>query len=381
MLFKNTLHLILILFVTEDDYQCIIVLPEGQDISQIDSAQIIIQGPEHQEEEITENTSDYIEQADQTEQAEVVGPKPLLKWTKRTKKRLLIFYINYVRSHKGKEINPKDMWADIAAKLGDKTPLSCRKMFAKLKANHNDTKQIDEIDPNVKKTPYFTLMEKVMRLKPKFLKTEQNKALKDGKVYKDVVLPDSKVEQALQYYLENIEDFVSPRYEKKYLWTELANYVCEPVTKVFNKINYLKQAYNLNTDEVAGEKTPFSDFLKSILTREEAVKLLLENTPKPIVEDSGIEETWTDEETEQLLEWYLSNLDKFKNPKYIRTYLWLEISEMLSKSAITCSKKMSEIRTQYRTMVRERPEELNQWRFLDLCQKIYGTGKKGKSDE
>ncbi|XP_026734041.1 uncharacterized protein LOC113498285 [Trichoplusia ni] len=365
----------------EDDYQCIIVLPEGEDISQIDSAQIIIQGPEHQDQEITENTSDYIEQADQTEQTEVVGPKPLLKWTKRTKKRLLIFYINYVRSHKGKEINPKDMWADIAAKLGDKTPLSCRKMFAKLKANHNDTKQIDEIDPNVKKTPYFTLMEKVMRLKPKFLKTEQNKALKDGKVYKDVVLPDSKVEQALQYYLENIEDFVSPRYEKKYLWTELANYVCEPVTKVFNKINYLKQAYNLNTDEVAGEKTPFSDLLKSILTREEAVKLLLENTPKPIVEDSGIEETWTDEETEQLLEWYLSNLDKFKNPKYIRTYLWLEISEMLSKSAITCSKKMSEIRTQYRTMVRERPEELNQWRFLDLCQKIYGTGKKGKSDE
>lgn len=379
-LFKHILHLPSILLVTEEDYECIIVLPEGQDLSQIDSAQIIIQAPE-QDQEMTENTSDFIEQADQTEHTEVVRPKPLLKWTKRTRKRLLIFYINYIRSNKGKEINPKDMWADIATKLGDKTPLACRKMFAKLKAKHNNSKRIDDIDPNVKRTPYFNLMEKVIRLKPKFLKPEQTEALIDGKMYKDVVLPDSKVEQALQYYLENIEDFISPKYEKKYLWTELANYVCEPVNKVFNKINYLKRAYNLNTDEVAGQKTPFSDLLKIILAREEAIKLLLESTPKPIVEDSGVEETWTDEETEQLLEWYLSNLDKFKNPKYVRTYLWLEISEILSKSAIICSKKMSEIRTQYRTMVRERPDELNQWRFLELCQKIYGTGKKGKSDE
>ena len=266
------------------------------------------------------------------------------------------------------------MWAEIASKLPNKTPLSCRKMFAKLKANH---KQVDLLDPNMKKTPYFALLEKVMRLKPKFVKTEQNKALKDGKVYKDVVLPDDKVVQALQYYLENIEDFVSPRYEKKYLWTELANYVCEPITKVFNKINYLKQAYNIDTDEVAGVKTPFAEFLKEIFVKEIAIKLVLENQPKPVIEEPGVEETWSDEETEQLLEWYLSNLDKFKNPKYVRSYLWMEVSGMLNKSAITCSKKMSEIRTQYRNMVRERPEELNEWRFLDLCQKIYGTGKKG----
>ncbi|PZC81916.1 hypothetical protein B5X24_HaOG211702 [Helicoverpa armigera] len=345
----------------EDDYQCIIVIPEGQDLSEIENAQFIIQ-----EQLETESQESITEEP----------PKPvkLVKWTKKTKKRLLIFYINYIRSHKGKEIIPKEMWAEISAKLPDKTPLSCRKMFAKLKANH---KQINETDPNGKKTPYYTLMEKVMRLKPKFAKTQQNKALKDGKVYKDVSLPDDKVTQALQYYLENIEDFVSPRFEKKYLWTELANYICKPVTKVFNKINYLKQSYmNENANEVT-EKTPFEDLLKEIVAKEIAIKLVLENQPKPVIEESCTEESWTDEETEQLLEWYLSNLDKFKNPKFVRSYLWMEVSSMLNKSAITCSKKMSEIRTQYRNMVRERPEELNEWRFLDLCQKIYGTGKKG----
>ncbi|KAJ8705251.1 hypothetical protein PYW07_011078 [Mythimna separata] len=351
----------------EDDYQCIIVIPEGQDISQIENARIIIQEnahtPQEQEVVLTEPPKEV---------------RPLVKWTKRTKKRLLIFYINYIRSHKGKEINAKDMWAEIAGKLPNKTSLACRKMFAKLKANH---KQIDELDPNMKKTPYFALLEKVMRLKPKFTKTEQNKTLKDGKVYKDVALPDEKVAQALQYYLENIEDFVSPRFEKKYLWTELANYVSEPITKVFNKINYLKQAYNMDTDEVNGEKTPFAEYLKEIFAKEIAIKLFLENQPKPVIEEPGVEETWSDEETEQLLEWYLSNLDKFKNPKYVRSYLWMEVSGMLNKSAITCSKKMSEIRTQYRNMVRERPEELNEWRFLDLCQKIYGTGKKGTPHE
>lgn len=279
-----------------------------------------------------------------------------------------------MRSHKGKEIEPKEMWKDISNKLTDNTPLACRKMFAKLKANH---RRMGTDDPSIKKPSYYTLMQKVMRLKPKFVKTEKSQALKDGRVYKDVVLPDEKVARALQYYLENIEDFVSPRYEKKYLWTGLANAVGESVTKVFNKLNYLKQFYNSDTDEVAGLNTPFAPLLKEILAKEIAIKLVLENEPKPVVEDSDVEVSWTDEETEQLLEWYLSNLDKFKNPKFVRSYLWMEISGILSKSAIACSKKMYEIRTQYRNMVKEAPDDLAGWRFLELCQKIYGTGKKG----
>ncbi|XP_050555253.1 uncharacterized protein LOC118280646 isoform X2 [Spodoptera frugiperda] len=350
----------------EDDYQCIIVIPEGQDISQIENAQIIIQDPPTLE--------TVPEEPAPTNQPKEV--KPIQKWTKRTKKRLIIFYINYIRSHKGKEIKAQEMWKDIASKL-NKTVQSCRKMFAKLKANH---KQLDKSDPNVLNNPYYSLMAKAMRLKPKYEKGDQNKSLKDGKVYKDVALPDDKVIQALQYYLENIEDFVSPRYEKKYLWTELANYVCEPITKVFNKLNYLKQQYNSDTDEVAGQKTPFGELLKEIQAKEIAVKLVVDNNPKPIIELPDDEETWSDDETEQLLEWYLSNLEKFKNPKYVRSYLWLEVSELLKKSAIACSKKMSDVRTEYRNMVREKPEELNAWRFLDLCQKIYGTGKKGATN-
>lgn len=319
-------------------------------------------------------TSGLETNAPETNASETTTQKVPVKWTKRNKKRLLIFYINYIRSHKGKEIQPKEMWKEIASKLQDKTPLSCRKMFAKMKANH---RQIADDDSNVKKPFYYPLMEKVLKLKPKFVKREQNQALKDGKIYKDVVLPDDKVLSALQYYLKNIEDFVSPRFEKKYLWTELANFVGEPVTKIFNKLNYLKQFYNSDTDEVAGQKTPFAPLLKEILAKEIAIKLVTENEPKPIIDDSGVEVPWTDEETEQLLQWYLSNLDKFKNPKFVRSYLWIEISAILNKSAVACSKKMSEIRTQYRNMVRETPGELAGWRFLELCQKIYGTGKKG----
>ncbi|XP_075987168.1 uncharacterized protein LOC142983879 [Anticarsia gemmatalis] len=368
----------------EDDYQCIIVIPEGEDISNIESAQIIIQHSNMQEqsqEQLQEQAQEELQEQPQEqvlttiveEVQQPTEPKPVNKWTKRTKKLLLIHYINYIRLHKGKEIKPKEMWAEISAKLPNKSPVACRKMLAKLKANHQ---RVVEDDPNVKKSIYHSLLEKVMRLKPKFAKAEQSKT-NNGKVYKDVALPDDKVVQALQYYLENIEDFVSPRFEKKYLWTELANYVCEPVTKVFNKLNYLKQFYNIDTDEVAGKPTPFAAYLKEIFAKEIAIKLAIENNPKPVIEDSGIEEPWSDDETEQLLEWYLSNLEKFKNPKFVRSYLWMEVSEILNKSAIACSKKMSEIRTQYRNMVRETPFELAGWRFLELCQKIYGTGKKG----
>ncbi|XP_059058200.1 uncharacterized protein LOC131851692 [Achroia grisella] len=346
----------------EEDYQCIIVMPEGQEVTdiQVENAEIVIQEPDEdvQMESIVEN----------------IETKPQsLKWTKRTKKRLLIIYLNYLRAHKGKEINSSEMWKEIASKLPNKTPLSCRKMFARLK--NNQTVSTD--DANKKKTPYYTLLEKILKLKPKFVKSSQ-KTANNGKNYKDVQLPTTKVEKALQYYLMHIEEFMNPKYEKKFLWTELANFVSEPLIKVFNKVNYLKLSYNIESDEVAGEKSIFGILLKEILMKETILKDSLENKAKPI-EDTG-EVTWTDEEVEQLLTWYLANLEQFKNPKYVRKYLWIEASNILQKSPLSCSKKMSEIRTQYRNMMKDSAEELNNWRFYCLCQKIYGTGKKTELD-
>lgn len=347
----------------EEDYQCIIVIPEGQDISDISNAQIIIQDNQ------VINTD---QQENQQELEEISKPKSVLtKWTKRSKKKLIILYLNYVTARKGKEINASEMWAEISSKFPDKTPLSCRKMFAKLKSNH--LKLVSEDDENKKKSPYFILLQKVMNIKPKFAKKNQADS-KDGKTYKDVLLPTAKVELALQYYLQHIEEFTSPKFEKKYLWTELANFVSEPVNKLFNKINYLKQYYNVETDEVKGEKTLFGELLKEILLKESNMKATIDT--EPLVREENEEIAWNDEEIEQLLVWYLTNLEKFKNPKFVRKYLWIEASSILEKSPLACSKKMTEIRTQYKTMIKENLEELNSWRFYELCQKIYGTGKK-----
>lgn len=340
---------------TEEDYQCIIVIPEGQDISDISSSQIVIQ-------------------QQPLENQETETAKPIFtKWTKRTKKKLLILYFNYVKARKGQEINASEMWSEISSKLPNKTPLSCRKMFAKLKANHVSLDSQDNEDR--KKSPYYIVLQKILNMKPKFAKKDQSNS-KVTKTYKDVLLPMAKVELALQYYLQHIEEFISPKFEKKYLWTELANFVSEPVNKLFNKINYLKKCYNIETDEVAGEKTLFGELLKEIIVKERNLKAKIDT--EPIVIEEHQEGDWSDEETEQLLVWYLANLEKFKNPKFVRKYLWIEASSILRKSALACSKKMTEIRTQYKTMIKESPEELNSWRFYALCQKIYGTGKKNE---
>ncbi|KAI8425717.1 hypothetical protein MSG28_011514 [Choristoneura fumiferana] len=347
----------------DDDFQCIIVIPEGQEIGDMSNAQIIM----------TEN-------GEMQPYLQVQTEKPVNKWTKKTKKTLLIHYINYLRINRGKEINAATMWKEISAKLGDKTPLSCRKMFAKLKNNH--VQLSNEEDPNKKKTPYYTLVEKIMAMKPKFAKTGQKKTLKEDKVYKDVQIPDEKVQQALQYYLDHIEEFVSPKFEKKYLWTELANYISEPLTKIFNKISFLKQSFDIETGKLAGEDTVFTDILKEITSKESTLKNDIQNEPKPVIVEPNQdqEDCWTDAETEQLLSWYLANLEKFKNPKFVRTYLWMEASDILKKSALNCSKKMTEIRTQYKKLIKESPEELNGWIFYDLCQKIYGTGKRNNPE-
>lgn len=252
------------------------------------------------------------------------------------------------------------MWTEIASKLDEKTPLSCKKIYLKLKNQHKLSK-----DP----TPYSNLIEKILKFKPKFIKTvksDNDDNLED--IYEDVPMSDDKVEKALKYYLQNLEDFVSPKFEQKYLWSELAKFICEPVNKIYSKINYLKQTFNMESE------TPYKDILSEILTKESMLRVSIEKD-QPILEDED-EDNWSDIEIERLLTWYLAHLDKFKNPKFVRSYLWMEASDILKKSALVCSKKMLEIRSQYRTMVKENPDELNNWKFYNLCQRIYGTGKK-----
>nr|XP_026486246.1 uncharacterized protein LOC113393520 [Vanessa tameamea] len=335
----------------DDDYQCIIVIPEGEDIN---NTQIIIQEQEQDQDKDQEAT-------------EITNSKQIItKWNKRSKKRLLTLYLNYLRVHKGQEINQREMWTEIASKLDEKTPISCKKMFLKLKNQH---KQLNEADF---KLPYSVLLEKILTFKPKFAKSNKNKDLEEINTYEDIPMSNEKVYNALNYYLQNLEDFVSPKFEQKYLWTELAKFISEPVNKIFSKINYLKQTFDSEID------TPFKEILHEILTKENALREEINKDPDPITEEDS-EQTWSDIETERLLTWYLAHLDKFKNPKFVRSYLWMEASDILKKSPLVCSKKMSEIRSQYRTMVRENPEELDNWKFYNLCQRIYGTGKKSST--
>ncbi|KAJ0171095.1 hypothetical protein K1T71_013294 [Dendrolimus kikuchii] len=331
----------------DDDYQCIIILPEGQDVSSIDdTSQITLKN------DIITDTQIEVE------------TKPALKWTKQLKKLLLVSYIKYIRAHKGNRINSNEMWKEIGVQI-DKKPIICKKMFTKLKANYMKSKD----DTNAKKTIIKKLLERILKLKPKFEKIYKNNANKEAKVFKDVNIANDSVLKALQYYLQHIEEFSSPKFDKKCLWQELANSVNEPVSRVFNKINYLKQVFNAeNTCEVA----EFDDIIKEIISRD----MIRNVDDNKIITENFVDTPWSNEEVKQLLEWYLSNLEKFKNPKFVRKYLWMEVSQLLKKSPLGCSKKMTEIRMQYKTMVNETPAHLDTWEFYDLCQKIYGTGKK-----
>ncbi|XP_072945807.1 uncharacterized protein [Epargyreus clarus] len=350
--------------LNDEDYTIIFVSEgEGEDMQDISNAEYIDMSGDNIVEEYPQETG-MLEEDSTIVKQEI--QKPVLKWTKGSKKRLVILYLNYLRTHKGKEIKPKEMWMEIAGKFGDRKPITCKKMFLKLKERH---KQAVAEDTANAKTPYFTLFEKILSIKPKFARIK-NKSGED-RTYKDYPIDETKVELALKYYLQNIDEFISPKFEKKYLWTELANYISEPASKIFNKVNFLIQFYKSNTLEA--ENTRFGEILKEIFIKES----LLNDVPidnKAV--DEEVEYTWSDDETEILLTWYLAHLEKFKNPKFVRSYLWMEASDILKKSPWACSNKMSEIRTQYRTMVKENPDGLNDWRFSTLCQRIYGTGKR-----
>lgn len=269
--------------------------------------------------------------------------------------------------HRGKEIVPKDMWNYVSAKT-NKTPVSCRKMFLKLKKSFINATEITK-----QNSPFTKLLEKVLKLKPKFTKIDSGK--EKNTAYKNVELPHEKIKMALNYYLEHVDDFLNPKFDKKYLWNELANHISEPVNKVSNKLNYLKQTFNTEgissgiPEEIPAE---FIEILKDITAKKKALSVV----ETAVQKYSDFENNWSDNEITELLNWYLGNLDTFKNPKFDRTYLWLEAASILMKNPVVCSRKMTEIRTQYRNMVKQNSEGLKDWKFLELCQKIYGTGRK-----
>lgn len=322
----------------DDDIQCIIVVPEGQTIEDV-----LMQGNQ-------QNT-----------------PADTTKWTLRTKKQLLRRYLNYIKSHRGETIISNDMWKEIAEEFPYKTPVMCRRMFLKLKQRRIAKVTSGEV---AKKLSYDSILDRILSMKPKFMKKKTN----GENVVNDVALRQEIVEQVLEYYLENLQEFLSPKFEKKRVWLELATKVNEPMMKVYNKVRFLKQAYSADSSNTEIEGY---DILKRIFEKQKAVKEKIIAEKNAEVSDfSANDNEWTEEQTEQLLIWYLLNLDKFKNPKYINRYLWKDASNIVEKSPLGCSNKMSEIRTEYKSKVNNSPNELKSWRFADLCQKIYGTGKK-----
>uniref|UniRef100_A0A1E1WCN3 Myb-like domain-containing protein n=1 Tax=Pectinophora gossypiella TaxID=13191 RepID=A0A1E1WCN3_PECGO len=351
--------------IQDDDFQCIIVIQEGEDISDLSNAQIIIKDA-HSETKPEENTS-----------------RNVVKWTAEDKMELLKFYYNYVKKNDQNFINIKDMWNEIASHFPNRPKFACRRMYITLKSRYKKLKETGQED-KIMKSKHYRLLKDIMSLKLKFYRPPPNPeevSLKEMTTYTDVPMPPWKIENALKYYLNHVEEFVNPKYDKKYAWIELSKSVSVPLVKIFKKINYLKQFYNSETNEVNGEKIEFGDILREILEKEFICKIAMGTVPEPMNTDSEEQEiTWSDDEVESLLLWYLENLDKFKNPKYAPSYLWLEASNVLHKTPLACSKKMMDIRSQYSAMVKDNLEGLNNWRFYVLCQKIYGTGKKNSEN-
>ncbi|KAJ2951214.1 hypothetical protein O0L34_g5607 [Tuta absoluta] len=351
----------------DDDLQCIIVIPEGEHAT-APTTQIIINPQKTTEPKTLEHETKSV-------------------WKNEEKIALLKAYLEYIETNKEKTIETLPMWNEIASKV-NKGPRGCRKVFGVIKVKYEALKNEGKLDV-IKKSTLFSLMQKISTVQPlvKMVATpaidNDSYVLNEQTTYEDFEIPLWKVKNGLEYYLAHVEEFISPKYDRKYAWYNLvkaAEY--KSMKKMFSKINYLKQFYNSETNEVDGKPFEFAHLVKEILEKEFICKVAMGNIPEPMnIEEDSDTTVWTDDETEQLLSWYLDNLDKFKNPLYVPSYLWAEASNLLNKSAVACSKQMNDIRSQYSAMVKENPEELNNWRFYELCQKIYGTGKKNIEQE
>ncbi|KAI8425712.1 hypothetical protein MSG28_011514 [Choristoneura fumiferana] len=206
-------------------------------------------------------------------------------------------------------VEDKNKWSALAAEIGKVEDACCEKLL-ELRKSYRKLKTMKTRNADVKISwKYFNLFDEIYTSKED-VETVQEIEM-NGDAYEELDLANVKMEaqdddfQCIIVIPEGQE--IGDMSNAQIIMTE--NGEMQP---------YLQQSFDIETGKLAGEDTVFTDILKEITSKESTLKNDIQNEPKPVIVEPNQdqEDCWTDAETEQLLSWYLANLEKFKNPKF-----------------------------------------------------------------
>ncbi|XP_072929540.1 uncharacterized protein, partial [Epargyreus clarus] len=92
------------------------------------------------------------------------------------------------------------------------------------------------------------------------------------------------------------------------------------------------------------------------------------------IDDS--DDHWDRESTGLMLNLYLQNIDKFRNPKIKKKNVWLDIATAVGKGAESCDKKFRNLKMTYVRLLKKKNKDgpaTFKWPYFDVFEEIYNV--------
>lgn len=288
-------------------------------------------------------------------ECKLLPPSVLEPWEEHKVRRLLSLYIENLSKFRNPDSVQKDVWKEIASQLGT-TEYSCYHKFKNLKRAYLNWKDRSRETGKPIKWQYHNYFERIF----------YNYSPSTGPWDKN------KTRLLIDEYKQIAEKFKNPRYQKKELWKEIAVSVGERPTDCDKKFRNLKQTYirlkmRANTGRCITKWRYYKDF-ESIYTGPVSY-----NTSN----DGGLPKLnyrfQEDDYVKQLLNFYIDNKEKFKNPLVKKKNVWRLLASRIGLSSEECDRKFRNLKQTYIRLAEKMKEtgKVNNWPYYSYFEKIF----------
>ncbi|XP_032523279.2 uncharacterized protein LOC116774674 isoform X2 [Danaus plexippus] len=287
-----------------------------------------------------------------------LSPSIFEPWEDSKVRRLLSLYIENINKFRNPDCLQKDIWKEIACLLNT-TEYNCYHKFKNLKRTYFNWVERSRESGKLIKWPYHHYFERIyFNYNPNLGPWDRN-----------------KIRLLINAYSELAHKFKNPKYQKKELWKDISKKVNEAPSNCDRKFRNLKQTYirlkmRADTGRAVTKWRYYKDFVA-----------IFENNCCSVLDDGHnvVYKTLEQDYVKQLLNFYLDNKNKFKDPLVKKKTLWKQIGPKLGLSPEECDKKFRNLKQTYIRLADKLKEtgKGNGWPYYAYFEQIYDEPSSG----
>lgn len=268
-------------------------------------------------------------------------------WDDYKVRNLLELYIQNLPKFRSSDCLQKDVWKDIAAQIGA-TEYTCYHKFKNLKRAYISWLQRSKDTGKPIKWPYQQYFERIF----------YNYTPSTGTWDK------TKTRLLINAYLEIADRFKDPRYQKKDLWKQISIMVDESAQSCDKKFRNLKQTYlKLKMRADSGRSITKWRYYKDF-----------ESIYSPCSYwGTGNGRAESEDYIKELLQFYIENKDKFKDPRKKKKHVWRLLAPKIGLSPEACDRKFRNLKQTYIRLADKKKLTgyANKWPYYIYFEKIF----------